>query len=169
MITEYSQPETVKALQEFVGMVNFYHRFILAAAQLMSPLFEALTSQTKTLVWNDTMTQAFDNIKKALAKATLLANPRHDAPISLTTDASDRAVGAVLQQWTDESWEPVAFFSKKLRPPEQKYSAFDRELLALYLGIWHFRHFSEGRKFTAFTDHKPLIFCMSKVSEPWSN
>ena len=115
------------------------------------------------------MTQAFDNIKKALAKATLLAHPRHDAPISLTTDASDRAVGAVLQQWTDESWEPLAFFSKKLRPPEQKYSAFDRELLALYLGIRHFRHFLEGRKFTAYTDHKPLIFCMSKVSEPWSN
>ena len=100
MITEYPQPETVIALQEFVGMVNFYHRFIPAAAQLMSPLFEALTSQTKTLVWNDTMTQAFDDIKKALAKATLLV---HDAPISLTTDASDRAVGAVLQQWTDES------------------------------------------------------------------
>ena len=169
VITEYPQPETVKALQEFVGMVNFYHRFIPAAAQLMSPLFEALTSQTKTLVWNDTMTQAFDNIKKALAKATLLAHLRHDAPISLTTDASDRAVGAVLQQWTDESWEPLAFFSKQLRPPEQKYSAFDRELLALYLGIRHFRHFLEGRKFTAYTDHKPLIFCMSKVSEPWSN
>ena len=50
VITEYPQPETVKALQEFVGMVNFYHRFIPAAAQLMSPLFEALTSQTKTLV-----------------------------------------------------------------------------------------------------------------------
>ncbi|KAL5510849.1 hypothetical protein EMCRGX_G006458 [Ephydatia muelleri] len=169
VITGYPQPETVKALQEFVGMVNFYHRFIPAAAQLMSPLFEALTSQTKTLVWNDTTTQAFDNIKKALAKATLLAHPQHDAPISLTTDASDRAVGAILQQWTDESWEPVAFFSKKLRPPEQKYSAFDRELLALYLGIRHFRHFLEGRKFTAYTDHKPLIFCMSKVSEPWSN
>ena len=89
MITEYPQPETVKALQEFVGMVNFYHRFIPAAAQLMSPLFEALTSQTKTLVWNNTMTQAFDNIKKALAKATLLAHPWHDAPISLTTVASD--------------------------------------------------------------------------------
>ena len=169
VITEYPQPETVKALQEFVGMVNFYHRFIPAAAQLMSPLFEALTNQTKTLVWNDTMAQAFDNIKEALAKATLLVHPRHDAPISLTTDASDRAVGAVLQQWTDESWEPLAFFSKKLRPPEQKYSAFDRELLALYLGIRHFRHFLEGRKFTAYTDHKPLIFCMSKVSEPWSN
>eukprot|EP00731_Ephydatia_muelleri_P032551 Em0024g95a len=85
VITGYPQPETVKALQEFVGMVNFYHRFIPAAAQLMSPLFEAFTSQTKTLVWNDTTTQAFDNIKKALAKATLLAHPRHDAPISLTT------------------------------------------------------------------------------------
>ena len=63
----------------------------------------------------------------------------------------------------------LAFFSQKLRPPERKYSAFDRELLALYLGIRHFRYLLEGRQFIAFTDHKPLTFCMSKVSDPWSN
>ena len=66
-------------------------------------------------------------------------------------------------------WVPLAFFSKKLRPPERKYSAFDRELLALYLGIRHFRYFLGGRHFTAFTDHKPLTFCMSKTSEAWSS
>ena len=63
---------------------------------------------------------------------------------------------------------PLAFFSKKLRQPEKKYSAFDRELLALYLGVRHFRYFLEGRKFIAFTDHKPLTFSMAKASEPWS-
>ena len=78
-------------------------------------------------------------------------------------------MGAVLQQRVDDKWIPLGFFSKKLRPPERKYSAFDRELLALYLGIRHFRYFLEGRKFTAYTDHKPLTFCMSKTSEPWSN
>ena len=103
MITEYPQPETVKALQEFVGMVNFYHRFIPAAAQLMSLSLKHLQARPKPWFGTIRLTQAFDNIKKALAKATLLAHPRHDAPISLTTDASDRAVGAVLQQWTDES------------------------------------------------------------------
>ena len=60
------------------------------------------------------------------------------------------------------------FFSSHLRPPERKYSAFDRELLALYLTIRHFRYFLEGRHFTAFTDHKPLLFAFDKVSDPWS-
>lgn len=87
---------------------------------------------------------------------------------SLNTDASDQAAGAVLQQLVNGIWVPLAFFSKKLRPPEKKYSAFDCELLALYLGVRHFRYFLEGRLFTAFTDLKPLTFCMSKTSEPWS-
>ena len=120
-IAEYPQSNTIKALQEFVGMIKFYHRFIPDAAQLMSPLFDALTNRTKILVWNDTMMQAFEAFKKTLVKATLLAHPRHNAPISLTTDASDRAVGAVLQQWVEESWEPLAFFSKlKVAPPRKE-------------------------------------------------
>ena len=78
-------------------------------------------------------------------------------------------VGAVLQQQVKGNWEPLGFFSKQLRKPETKYSTFDRELLAMYLTVRHFRFFVEGRPFTAFTDHKPLTFCMSKVSEPWSS
>jgi cleavage and polyadenylation specificity factor subunit 1 len=63
----------------------------------------------------------------------------------------------------------LAFFSKKLRPPEKKYSTFDRELLALYLGVRHFQYFLEGQPFTAFSEHKPLTLSMSKASEPWSS
>ena len=115
------------------------------------------------------MVQSFHDAKTALASATLLTHPRHNAPTSLTVDASDVAVGAVLQQLVHGSWKPLGFFSKQLRPPERKYSAFDRELLALYLGIRHFRYFLEGRSFVAFTDHKPLTFCMAKSSDPWSS
>ena len=168
-IIKLAQPTTINGLQEFVGMVNFYRRFIPAAAQTMLPLFEALTGKPKTLVWTDAMVEAFHKTKQALVDATLLTHPRQDAQISLTTDASDLAVGAVLQQFVDDSWVPLAFFSQKLPPPEKKYSAFDRELLALYLGIRHFRYFLEGRQFIAFTDHKPLTFSMSKMAEPWSN
>ena len=53
-----------------------------------------------------------------------------------------------------------------LRLPEKKYSVFNRELLVLYLGVRHFRYFLEGQQFTAYTDHKPLTFCMSKTAEP---
>ena len=85
----------------------------------------------------------------------MLVHPDPHAQLSLTTDASDVAVGAVLGQGPSQS--PLAFFSKKLSPAERKYSAFDRELLALYLAVKHFRCSLEGRAFVIFTDHKPLI------------
>ena len=66
----------------------------------------------------------------------------------------------------DDSWQPLAFFRKALRPAEKKYSTFDRELLAVYLAVRHFRYYLEGRDSTVFTDHKPLTF--AKVAEPWS-
>ena len=71
-ITQFNQPTSVKGLQEFVGMVNFYHRFIPAAAQIMSPLLEALANKPKTLFWNTVMVNAFNDTKKALAEVTLL-------------------------------------------------------------------------------------------------
>ena len=135
-ITRMTQPETIKGLQEFVGMINFYRRFIPAAAQTMLPLFEALAGKQKR---NESMVEAFKDTKRALAWAMLLTHPRHDAPTSLTTDASDYAIGTVLHQSVNGIMVPLAFFSKKLRTPERKYSTFDRELLALYLGIRHFQ------------------------------
>ena len=97
-------------------MVNFYRRFIPAAGQLMSPLFDALEAKPKTLVWNDVMVKAFQDTKRALVEATLLTHLRPDASISLVA-ASDHAVGAVLQQLLNDMWHPLAFVSKKLRPP----------------------------------------------------
>ena len=167
-IREFSRPSTVKGLQEFVGMVNFYHRFVPAAASIMQPLYKALVGKSKVLQRNDQMISAFNLTKEALASATMLAHPLTDAPTAVTVDASGVAVGAVLEQLIHGSWQPLAFFSRQLRPAEEKYSAFDHELLALYLAVRHFRYFLEGRNFTAFTDHKPLIFAFAKVSDPWS-
>ena len=62
----------------------------------------------------------------------------------------------------------MGFFSKKLEPPQKKYSAFDRELFAVYASIRHFRHQLEGQKFAVWTDLKPLTFALHRVSEPWS-
>ena len=98
----------------------------------------------------------------------MLVHPHVDKPIALTVDASGAAIGAVLEQNLG-SWQPVAFFSRKLRAAEQKYSAFDRELLAAYLAIRHFRYFLEGRSFVLFTEQNPLTFVISKTSDPWSS
>jgi transposase InsO family protein len=86
----------------------------------------------------------------------------------MAVDASDSHVGAVLQQRRGGGWLPLSFFSKKLSAAEQRYSAFDRELLVAYLSIRHFRFMVEGRQFTLFTDHMPLVAALHRVSPPWT-
>ena len=166
-IRTFERPTTVKGLQQFAGMVNFYHRFVPNAAHIMRHIYAALAGNPVNLEWLSDLEDAFNAAKEALARATMLVHPSADRPTALTVDASGTAIGAVLEQDLG-SWKPVAFFSRKLRPAEQKYSAFDRELLAMYLSIRHFRYFLEGRTFTLYTDHKPLTFAISKISDPWS-
>ena len=90
----------------------------------------------------------------------MLVHPHQNAPTCITTDVSNRAVGGVLEQFIDGQLKPISFFSKKLCQAELNYSAFDRELLAIYLAIRHFQYFVEGRKFHVNTDHKPLAFVL---------
>ena len=168
-------PDKVKAIQEFpackkcrefLELINFYYRFIKNCAALTYPLNSLLSTpklDNQPLQWTDNTRKAFTAAKQALASATLLFHPTPNVPTSLMTDASARAVGAVLQQYDDNQWCPIAYFSRQLQPAE-KYSTFNRELLAVYLAIKHFRHFVEGREFV-FTDHKPLIFSLSSNSD----
>ena len=164
-IDDFPLPTSRKQLRTFLGLINFYHRFIPGCAKILEPLNSLLTSSTEHLSWDDTNTQAFSAIKEALASATLLVHPKPNALTSLTTDASDFAVGAVLQQYLDRQWQPIAFFSKKLKPSETRCSTFDRELLAIYLSIKHIRYFLEGRTFYIVTDHKPLTLNASQVAQ----
>ena len=83
-------------------------------------------------------------------------------------DASGTHIGAVLQHFCRSSWAPLSFYSKKLMPAETRYLAFDRELLAVYSAIRHFRLMPEGRRFYVLTDHKPLCDALLRVSAPWS-
>ena len=84
------------------------------------------------------------------------------------TDASDIGVGAVLEQQVGSHWQPLAFFSRKFSVAEQKYSTFDRELLAVHTSIRHFCYFLEGRCFMVYTDHHPLTAAIKKISKPHS-
>lgn len=158
-IQDFPRPASLTKLRQFIGLVNFYRRFIPNCAKVLHPLDLLLGKGGRSathLPWDETTEQAFSDVKKALSEATMLHHPMHDAPTSVMTDASGTAVGAVLQQRVDGHWQPLAFFSKKLQPAETRYSVFSRELLAAYLAVRHFQHFVEGRAFTISTDHKPL-------------
>lgn len=169
-VNDFTQPSSIKALQKFVGMVNFYHRFVPGCASLLRPLHQAMKKKStkESLQWTEDMKESFAAAKKALCEAVRLAHPRRDAPLALTTDASDSGVGAVLEQLCDEGWQPLGFFSRQLTDAERRYSAFDRELLAIYLAIRHFRFVVEGRQFIVFTDHCPIVQALHKMADAWS-
>ena len=163
-----ARPGTKVELQQFLGCINFYHRFIPHLAAKLAPLHSLVASvstQSAVLRWNQAQDDSFGEAKSALAEAAMLRHPSTDpnAQFSLTTDASGIAVGAVLSQTDSE--RPLAFFSKKLSEAEKKYSTFDRELLAIFLAIRNFRHYLEGRSFKIWTDHKPLCGAFASSAE----
>jgi hypothetical protein len=94
-------------------MVNFYRKFLRSAAQVLAPLTDALKGPGKTISWSPLMNSAFNRAKLLLSAVPELVHPQPNAAISLSVDASDTHIGAVLeQQLRDESWAPLAFFSK---------------------------------------------------------
>ena len=167
-IRRFPRPQNAKTLSEFLGMVNFYHRFIPNAAALMGPLHGLSHAKGQDFQWTTQHQSAFDATKHALASATLLNHPSATATTCITVDASDLAVGGVLEQFLDGNWRPLAFFSRKLDKAQKSYSTFDRELLAMYSAVQHFSYFIEGRRFHIYTDHKPLTFALASSSERWT-
>ena len=158
-VLRHPRPVTMRQLLAFLGMFNFYRRFIPAAARILRPLTEATKGSpklTEEVSWDLQMEAAFEAAKSALAAAALLRHPIQGASLALMVDASADHVGAALQQRVSPSsaWQPLGFFSRKLNAAEVKYSAFDRELLACTAGIRHFRYMLEGNLFTIYV-HGP--------------
>src|SRR5699024_4101649 len=111
--------------------------------------------------------KALVDSKAMLANLPAIAFPKPNARLSLAVDASDTAIGAVLQRANNghSNSAPLGFYSKALHDRERKCRAFERELLAIYLGIKHLRYMLEGRSFTVFTDHKPLTTALNSSAD----
>jgi cleavage and polyadenylation specificity factor subunit 1 len=168
-VKEFPPPKTVKQMLSFLGMINFYRRFLPRAAQILKPLTDSLRGgQAAAVEWTPAMREAFEAAKQMLCQAACLAHPDMAAQLSLAVDASDSHIGAVLQQSSPLGPQPLAFFSRKLNAAQSRYSTFDRELLACYEAVKHFRWSLEGRQFFILTDHKPLVFAVAKAADSWS-
>ena len=168
-VEQFQQPKTVKSLERFLGMLNFYRRFLPNIAGVLRPLTDALTGAPKHLTWTDRMTSSFREAKVRLARATLLFHPQSNAQLTLRTDASKRAIAGVLHRVVGGQEQPLAFFSQRMTAAESRYSAYDLELLAIYSSMLHFRHVLEGRAFKIFTDQRPLTSAFLKARDPISN
>lgn len=168
-IIKYPKPNTVAELRRFLAMINFYRKFMPEVAKHQVKLNDLLKGATKNdktpIPWTADLEDDFHLCKEDLANSVVLSHPNPDAEICLKVDASDFAIGAAIEQFDNGNWRPLGFFSRKLSKAETKYSTYDRELLAAYCAIKHFRHILEGRKFVLYTDHKPLIFAFSQNPE----
>ena len=162
-IKNLKKPQNITQLRRVLGIFNFYRRFSKGIADHMAPLNNVLKGHTKAkdrtpIQWNEELVQAFENCKNALVNFTTLQYPRNDAKLILTIDASQHAVGAVLEQIVEEGRQPLGFFSQKLTDSQQKWSTYDRELFAVYAVVQHFEFLLEANHFTIATDHRPLTY-----------
>lgn len=168
-LAEYQLPERVCNLRRFLGMMNFFRRFLPKAAEHQALLCKFIKGNKKNdqslIEWTDETRQAFENCKTSLCEATLLVFPKHNAPLALTVDASGTATGAILQQFDDNIWQPLGFYSERLNTAQRKYSTYDRELLGAYKAVKYFRHMVEGREVCIYTDHKPLQYAFQQNLE----
>lgn len=161
-IQDIKEPKNVKEIQSFIGIANYYRRFIPNFAKIAIPLIK-LTRKNNAFLWTEECTTAFNKLKELLVSNNVLAFPNFNKPFAISTDASNEALGAVLSQ--DD--KPIAFASKTLNTTESKYSTIEKELLGVVWAVKRFRCYVYGQDFTVYTDHKPLLG-IHKMKDPSS-
>lgn len=149
-------PRDVRQLQSYLGLINFYRRFLPDLSSVLRPLYLLLVKDARWK-WTAKEEEAFNKSKELLTSAPVLQHFDPTKPIVLSCDASPYGVGAVLAQRDETGEHPVAFASRSLLPAEQKYSQLDKEALAIIFGITKFHQYLWGHDFEVVTDHKPLL------------
>jgi len=157
-IKDWPVPQSVQEVQQFLGLANYYRRFIKNFATIAKPLHQT-TERKKPFQWTPECEQAFTQLKTCLTTAPILAMPDWTKPFIVDTDASETGIGAVLSQCDSNGNEQViAYASRLLTKPERNYCVTRKELLAVVTFLSHFRHYLIGVPFTIRTDHGALTW-----------
>jgi hypothetical protein len=164
-IAKYPKPTDVTGLRSFLGMTNYFRKYVYGYARIVHPLTDMLKNPAKgkgapsrhtPLKWYPAADAAFEQIKTALSSAPVLAMPdwSEDAVFDLICDASYQGLAGILMQ----HGKPIAFESRKLNAAEENYSATELEMLAVVYCVTKWRCYIEGREARVYTDHKPNTF-----------
>ena len=161
-VLERHPPKTKKQVKSFLGIVNYYGRFIKDLAAIAAPMY-ALTCKNTPFTWGSAEQTSFETLKGKLASAPIMAYPQQGKMFILDTDASQYAFGAVLSQLQidksgNEVERVIAYASKKFSDTERMYCARKRELLAIVNAVKHFEVYLRGPTFLIRTDHASLKY-----------
>ena len=156
-ILDVQRPESRKQLETFLGIANFFGRFIPRYADLTEPLNQ-LRSKNAHFYWDTPQDNAFESIKNFLSKSPVIKPFDKNKETILTTDASEKAIAAVLMQ----EGHPVMYFSRRLSETEARYSNIEREAMAIVWSMERAKQFLLGSHFTLQTDHRPLEFLLGR-------
>ena len=161
-LKEFQQPSTKKGIRQFLGLAGYYRKFIRDYAAHSCKLTDATRkSAPERVVWNDVMYDEFCYLKNVLCDVPSLTLPTIQDEFIVQTDASGRGVGAILSVVRGGQELPVAYFSRKLKPREVKYSATELEGLAVVNAVQHFDVYLVTHPFVVVTDHRALVFLNS--------
>jgi len=153
----------VKELRSFLGMAGYYRKFVKNYGIISKPLTNLLRKNTP-YVWTSAHEESFTALKNALVSAPVLTLPDFNKQFVIETDASDKGVGAVLQQ----DGHPIAFVSKSLGPKKQGLSIYEKEYLAILMAVDQWRQYLIQGEFLILTDQKSLIHLDDqRLHTPW--
>ena len=163
-IAEWPRRTNVSEVRTFCGLASYYRAFVQNFAHIARPLHK-LTQKNALFVWTDACEDAFKELKKRLISSPVLVAPTDTGTFVVDTDASDRALGAVLQQEQAGELRVIAYASRALSDAERRYCITRRELLGVVYGLKKYRQHLLGRPIVVRTDHAALTYLM-KIPEP---
>ena len=137
------KPKNVKDIRKFLGLTNYYRRFIKDFAQIARPM-NMLTRKDVKWQWERKQQQAFNKLKRIFTTRLVLVAPDLDKEFRVEADASNYTTRGVLSvKCSDRMWRPVVFISKSLSDIERNYEIYDKEMLAVVRCLKVQKHFLE--------------------------
>ncbi|GBG91806.1 hypothetical protein CBR_g53695 [Chara braunii] len=161
-IRDWPTPRTLTELRSFLGLANYYRKFVRNFSTIAAPLRRLLRKET-IWKWDKDCTTAMKKLKQTLIEYPVLKVADPSLPFVVTTDASQYGIGAVLQQDDGNGYRPVEFMSARMPSKKVATSTYERELYALKQSLDHWKHYLLGRHFKSLferlqaNDH-PVIF-----------
>lgn len=160
-LLKFPPPTTTKGVAKFIGMTNYFRRFVPNFAQIAAPLNDLRKKGCK-FEWGETQQAAFEALKSALVNSPVLAIPDFNKKFIVQTDASNAGIAAVLLQESELGRRPVAYISRRLSETERKYSVYECEALAVLFALERFRFYLEHREFELETDNQALSWVLAR-------